>query len=152
MPNELSAKVVFQEKVRFTGQARSEPPVVIDYLPPLGDGAGLMPLELLLLSLAGCSGQTVIGLLRMMEQPVQGLEVKACGQRRDEHPTIFTSIGLEFVVHGADIDPALVSRAIALSEERYSPIWDMLKVGTTITSSFRLIEGNPINSKEFVFF
>jgi putative redox protein len=152
MPNELSAKVILQENVRFTGQVRSEPPVVIDYAAPSGDGAGLMPLELLLLSLAGCSGQTVIGLLHMMEQPVQGLEVEACGQRQDEHPTIFTSIGLEFVVHGADIDPALVARAIALSEERYSPIWAMLKVGTTITSSFRLVESNPINSKEFVFF
>jgi putative redox protein len=145
MPNELSAKVVFQEKVRFAGQVRSKPPAVIDYLPPLSHGAGLMPLELLLLSLAGCSGQTVIGLLRMMEQPVQGLEVKACGQCRHERPTIFTSIGLEFVVHGADIDPALVARAMALAEERYGPVWAMLKAGTKITSSFRIIERIPIN-------
>lgn len=87
----------------------------------------------------------MIGLLRMMEQPVQGLEVKACGQRRDEHPTIFTSIGLEFVVHGADIDPALVARAMALSEERYGPVWAMLKAGTKITSSFRIMERIPIN-------
>jgi len=145
MPNELSAKVILQEKVSFTGHVRSEPAIVIDYLPPLGDGAGLMPLELLLLSLAGCSGQTMIGILHMMEQPVQGLEVKACGQRRDEHPTIFTSIGLEFVVHGADIDPALVARAMALAEERYGPVWAMLKAGTKITSSFRIIERIPIN-------
>ena len=94
MPNELSAKVILQEKVSFTGHVRSEPAIVIDYAAPLGEGAGLMPLELLLLSLAGCSGQTMIGILHMMEQPVQGLEVKACGQRRDEQPTIFTSIGL----------------------------------------------------------
>lgn len=140
MSNELSAKVNLQHKVRFIGQARSEPPVVIDYLPPLGDGVGLMPLELLLLSLAGCSGQTLITLLHRMEQPVYGLEVQAHGQQQNEHPTTFTRIELEFVVHGADIDPAVIARAIALSEERFSPVWAMLKTGTVITSSFQIIE------------
>jgi putative redox protein len=92
MANELLARVILQEKVRLTGHTRSESPIVIDYLPPLGDGAGWMPLELLLLSLAGCSGQTLIAILRKMEQPVRGLEVHARGQRRDEHPTSFTFI------------------------------------------------------------
>jgi putative redox protein len=140
MTNELLARVVLQEKVRLTGHTRSESPVVIDYLPPLGDGAGWMPLELLLLSLAGCSGQTLLTILRKMEQPVRGLEVQAHGQRRDEHPTIFTSITLEFRISGVGIDPAAVARAIALSEERYCPVWAMLKAGTTITSSFQIIE------------
>ena len=140
MSNELSAKVILQHQMRFIGQARSEPPVAIDYLPPLGDGVGLMPLELLLLSLAGGSGQTVIDLLRKMEQPVHGLEVQVRGQRRDEHPTIFTRIELEFIVHGTDVDPAVIARAIELSEERFCPVWAMLKAGTTITSSFQMIE------------
>jgi putative redox protein len=146
MSTELSAKVILQDKVRFTGYAGSQPPVAIDYVPPLGDRAGLMPLELLLISLAGCSGQTVIGILRKMRQPVQGLEVHAWGQRREEHPTIFTSITLEFVVQGADVDPAAVGRAIALSEERFCPVWAMLKAGTTITSSFKVIEVNRVAS------
>lgn len=146
MSSELSAQVILQEKVRFTGRAGSEQAVVIDYPAPLGDGAGLMPLELLLLSLAGCSGQPVLVFLRKMEQLVQGLEVHAYGQRREEHPTILTNIALEFVVHGVDLDPALVARAIALSEERYCPIWAMLKTGTKITSSFKVIEDNAVTS------
>ncbi len=143
MSNELSANVILQEKVRFIGHAGEQPPIAIDYLPPLGDRAGLMPLELLLLSLAGCSGATVISLLRRMEQPVQGLEVYARGQRQEEYPTIFTQIELEFVVSGVDVDPTVVAKAIALSEERYCPVWAMLKAGTTITSATRIIQANP---------
>jgi putative redox protein len=139
MSDQLSASVILQEKVRFIGHAGEQPPVVIDYLPPLGDRAGLMPLELLLLSLAGCSGATVIALLRRMEQPVQGLEVHARGCRREEHPTIFTQIELEFVIAGPAVDPAMVAKAIALSEERYCPVWAMLKPGTKITSSTRFV-------------
>jgi putative redox protein len=115
----------------------------------LSEGAGQIPLELLLLSLAGCSGQAVIGIMHWMEQPVASLEVKARGQRRDEYPTIFPSIELEFAVHGADIDPALVARAIKLSEERYCPVWTMLKAGTKIIPSFRIIESNPVPYLEY---
>lgn len=140
MANELSTQVVLQEKVRLTGHTRSESPIVVDYLPPLGDGAGWMPLELLLVSLASCSGQTLITILRKMEQPVRGLAVQARGQRRDEHPTIFTSITLEFNISGVGIDPAVVARAIALSEERFCPVWAMLKAGTPIKSSFYITE------------
>jgi putative redox protein len=149
MPNELSAKVILHEKVQFAGQAGAQPPLTIDYSPPLSEGAGQIPLELLLLSLAGCSGQAVIGILHWMEQPVASLEVKAWGQRRDEYPTIFPSIELEFAVHGADIDPALVARAIKLSEERYCPVWTMLKAGTKIIPSFRIIESNPVPYLEY---
>ena len=47
------------QKVQFTGVARSNPAITMDYTPPLGDGQGYMPLELLLMSLATCSGATV---------------------------------------------------------------------------------------------
>jgi putative redox protein len=146
MSNQLSAQVSFQEKMHFTGWASFEQTVAIDYSPPFGEGAGFMPLELLLLSLAGCSGQTLISLLRTMEQSVCGLEVRAQGQRQAEHPTVFTIINLEFIVRGADLDPAVVAKAIALSEDRFCPVWAMLKGGVTITASFQVIdvEASPV--------
>lgn len=39
--------------------ARGRWPIVFDFAPPLGDGQGCNGLELLLMSLAGCSGTTV---------------------------------------------------------------------------------------------
>ena len=140
MSNQLSAQVVFQEKMHFTDCTDSKQIVSLNYSPSLGNGADLKPLELLLVSLASCSSQAVIGILHTMEQSVMGLEVRAQGQRRKEQPTIFTAINLEFIVRGADIDPDVVAKAIALSEDRFCPVWAMLKAGTTITSSFQIIE------------
>ena len=73
-------------------------------------------------------------------QPVTGVEVTVRGQRRDEHPTVITSIELEFVVHG-DVDPARVEHALKLSEAQICPVWAMLKVGTPITSSYNVVTG-----------
>jgi putative redox protein len=100
----------------------------------------MTPLRLLLASLAGCSGSSVAALLRRDGQPVERVEVTACGQRRDEHPTVITEIDLAFVVHG-DVDPARVEHALRLSEAQICPVWAMLKAGTPVSSSFTVVTG-----------
>ncbi|RPH59050.1 MAG: hypothetical protein EHM89_11380, partial [Acidobacteria bacterium] len=70
--------------------------------------AGVTPMELLLASLAACTGSVVASLLARLHQPVAGVEVEARGVRRDEHPTIFANIALEFVVRGRGVEPAAV--------------------------------------------
>ena len=52
------------QKVQFTGVSRSNPPITFDYDPPLGDGQGYTGLEMLLMSLAACSGTSIVALLR----------------------------------------------------------------------------------------
>jgi putative redox protein len=116
--------------------------ITMDYPLP-GDTdppAGLTPLRTLLASLAACSATSLSMLLRKRDQPLEHVEVTARGQRRDEHPTIITAIDLEFTVHGKGIDPEVVAHALTLSEERICPVWAMLKVGTPITASFRIVE------------
>ncbi|HOX47375.1 MAG TPA: OsmC family protein [Myxococcota bacterium] len=116
--------------------------LVADY--PLQTGvaaAGLKPMELLLASLATCAGSVVALLLDRMKQPVARLEVDVRGSRRDEHPTVFTEISLEFAIHGAGVDPSAVEKAIAQADEKLCPVWAMLKPGTSITTSYRTSEG-----------
>jgi putative redox protein len=124
----------------FTGQGHLPITLPIDYVPPLGDDRGFMPLEMLLISLAGCSGASVALLLGRAGQDVAGLEVSASAERRTEHPTVFTSIQLEFRIKGAGLDPAAVAKAIRVSEERFCPVWAMLKPGVPITTSVVLQE------------
>ena len=85
MPTELSVHAHLVGKIRLEGTAHTGDSVNIDYPAPIGEDQGLMPLELLLLSLAGCSGHTVLLLLRKMHQPIESLAVEAVGTRRDEH-------------------------------------------------------------------
>ncbi len=141
MPSELSVHAVQKGPMEFAiGDGQHE--VTIDYPLPgsNGDLRGMTPLRLLLASLAGCSGSSVAALLRRDAQPVTGVEVTVRGQRRDEHPTVITSIELEFVVHG-DVDPARVEHALKLSEAQICPVWAMLKAGTPITSSYNVVTG-----------
>ena len=141
MPSELSVHAVQQGPMEFA-ISDGEHEVTIDYPLPGSEGElkGMTPLRLLLASLAGCSGSSVAALLRRDGQPVTGVEVTARGQRRDEHPTVITSIELEFVVKGA-VDPARVEHALKLSEAQICPVWAMLETGTPISSGYRVVSG-----------
>jgi len=118
MPSELTVHAVQQGPMEFA-LSDGEHEVTIDYPLPGSDGdlKGMTPLRLLLASLAGCSGSSIAVLLRRDGQPVKRVEVTARGQRRDEHPTVMTSIDLEFAVYGA-VDPARVEHALATDRSR----------------------------------
>lgn len=142
MTDQLEVSVTLaSEKVQFTGVAQSNPAITIDYVPPLGDGQGYMPLELLLISLAACSGSTVATLLRRVGKSVAGLEVKASGVRRQLHPTSFERILLEFRLTSADATGADLKKAIQISEETVCPVWAMLKNNVEIGWEYRISAG-----------
>src|SRR5689334_2127804 len=129
MPKEHTAHVVLQEGMRFTGAADSGYAISLDETAE--SGAGVTPVEMVLIGLAGCCAMDVISILRKQRQPVRGLEVRAHGERRDEPPRIFTTIALEFIVHGTGVAPAKLERAIELTAARYCPVWGMLRTSAT---------------------
>jgi putative redox protein len=135
MTTELAASVRLQEGMHFVGSVPAGHEIDLDSTLNLGPS----PMENVLLSLAGCSAMDVIAILRKQRQPVEGLEVHIRGQRRDEHPTVFTEIQIEYVVHGENVATAAVERAIELSRDRYCPVWAMLGQSVTITPRFRVV-------------
>ncbi len=138
MASELTVQAVHQGGMCFSTTAGSHT-VCLDY--PLGPGetgAGPTPLQMLLGSLAVCSGSTLVLVLGRMKQTVTGLQVTARGQRRDEHPTVLTEIALEFSLSGAGLDAGSVARALAIAEEQLCPVWAMLKGSTPVTASFNI--------------
>jgi len=140
MGNQLEVSVdLTNQKVQFTGVARTNPAIIIDCLPPLGDGQGYTPLELLLISLASCSGTTVLTLLRKMKRNISGLKVNVKGIRREQPPTSFQTITLEFVISAEDVQSSEVENAIKLTEETYCPVWTMLKNNVEVITEFRIV-------------
>jgi putative redox protein len=140
MPSELSVHATHHGEMRVTATTRDFA-LNMDYpVKPGEKGTGLRPLEVLLASLAGCSVNTLVVLLRRTEQPVRGIEVDARGIRSDGHPTVLTDISLEFVVRGRGVDAGAVERALLSTEQYMCPVWAMLKGGPRITSSYRIEE------------
>jgi putative redox protein len=138
---ELSAIVELQEKVRFLGRGHGDQAVLIDYPPPLGDDAGLRGgLQLLLMSLAACMGQTAVPLMRKMRLPLTGCTVEARASRREEHPSVLTEIRLLVTVTGRGLDPAAVRKAVDLAKDSYCPVHAMLQGSTPITTDVRVVE------------
>jgi len=99
---------------------------------------GPTPLTMLLASLAACSLNSVMAVLKRMHEPVSGLGVEAHATRSTEHPTVLKEITLEFTVKGEGVDAAAVARALQLSERRLCPVWNMLKASTTISVGYHL--------------
>ena len=139
MTTNMTACVTFDEGLAFTATADSGHEVQLDAAAPQGRNKGFRPMELVLASLAGCSAMDVFSILQKKRQQVYSLQVRAHGQRQDEHPKAFTAIALDFQVTGDNVDPDAVARAIALAEERYCSVWAMLKPSVAITASFEVV-------------
>jgi putative redox protein len=137
-PLEVSVNSTNQ-RLGYTGALRSHPAIPIDYIPPFGDGQGYTPLEMLLMSLGACSGGTIGLLLRKMGKTVTAIKVNAKGTRRDQHPTSFTTIHLEFIVTSADVKDADMQKSIKLAEESVCPVWAMVKGNAEIVTQYKII-------------
>jgi len=138
MPTELEIVADYEGGMKLTA-GDGEHSVTVDY--PLEAGAevaGLTPLKLLLVSLACCAGNTVPLLLARRGTPVRELRITARGQRRDEHPSVFTSIEVDFLFRGENLDPVSVEHCIALADEKICPVWAMLRASTPIVTSYRI--------------
>ena len=134
------AKVVWKNGLAFEGTGGSGLTVSLDTIAEEGGGTGFSPIELTLVSLAGCTAMDVISILKKKRQDVTGFEVRAHGLRADDHPKIYTDITLEYVVRGHGVDPKAIERAIELSETKYCSVAGMLKKAANITTTFRVQE------------
>lgn len=97
-------------------------------------------MELILVGLGGCTAMDVLSILRKKRQEVTAYEVKLDAQQASEHPHVFTHITIRHIVHGRNVRPEAVARAIELSETKYCPAQAMLEHVAEIESAFEIIE------------
>lgn len=137
-------KVVLRDGMHFEGYgypAGDEFTVQMDAAGEFGgQGKGVRPQSLLLVSLAGCTAMDTISILRKKRQAVAGLEVRVRAEKAEEHPKVYTAIHLHYVVTGTGVDPAAVERAIELSMDKYCPVAGLLKDAVPIENTFEIIE------------
>ena len=100
----------------------------------------MRPMELVLVGLAGCTGMDVISILEKKRESVTGLTVRVTGVQREQYPTRWETIHVEYEFTGRGVQTASVERAIELSEEKYCAVRGSLTPDIEFTSSYRLVE------------
>ncbi len=141
MTETLSGVVRLLEGTAFEAVSGSGHALTLDGRPEHGGAdRGASPMELVLLALGGCTGMTVLDMLRRRRQDVRGYEIRVEGEQAAAHPRIFRRIDVEHRIRGRDLDPAIVRRAIELAATRYCPVMAMLGRVATIDESYRLID------------
>ena len=138
----MKATVTCTEGLLFTGRADSGHTVVMDGAKTAGGSESApKPSELLLLSLAGCTGMDVISILRKKRQAVTSLEVSVSGEQREGYPASFPALKVTYTVRGDSVDPDAVRRAIELSEEKYCSVGGTIREQVEISSDFEIVAG-----------
>ncbi|MBI5809526.1 MAG: OsmC family protein [Ignavibacteriales bacterium] len=105
-----------------------------------GSDAGIRPKELLLISLAGCTGSDVAVILQKKKVKLDDFEMNIEAEQQETHPQVFTKIHLEYVFYGKNIPKEAVERAIELSQKTYCSVTAMLQKAVEITHSYRIEE------------
>ena len=101
---------------------------------------GVSPMEVVLLGLGGCTGIDVISTLRKMRQDVTAYAIRVRGERRDDHPRIYTHIVVDHDLHGRNLKESSVRRAIELSAETYCSVSAILAATATLEITYRLTD------------
>jgi putative redox protein len=137
----MKATVKWRGGMAFEGTTGSGHTVNVDGPPDLGgEDSGPRPMELMLLSLASCSGVDVVHILRKGRHAVEDCTVEVSGERAEEPPKVFTRIHLHYRVSGKGLREAVVRRAVELSAEKYCSASIMLGKAAEITHDFELLD------------
>lgn len=137
----MQAKVNWQKGMTFEGTADSGFSIQMDAKKEVGgEGKGFIPMELMALSLAGCTAMDVISILKKKRQDVTDFEVRVDADRAEEHPKVFTRARIDYLVTGHNVDEKAVLRAIQLTAERYCPAQAMLGQVFLIDLRYQIFE------------
>ncbi|CAI1235502.1 OsmC-like protein [Serratia plymuthica] len=131
----MQARVKWVEGLTFLGESASGHQVLMDG--NAGDKAP-SPMEMVLMSVGGCSAIDVVSILEKGRNDVRDCEVKLTSERREEVPRVFTHINLHFIVTGKDLTDNIVERAVNLSAEKYCSVSLMLNKAASVTHSFEI--------------
>ena len=132
------------EGLTFLGRAKSKHWVAMDGPETFGGSeAASRPMELFLISLAGCTGADVASLLKKMRVKYDKFEIHVDSERAEEHPKIYTKISLKYILWGKDLEAEKekIEKSIDLSQNKYCSVSAMIRAANIpLEYSYELLE------------
>jgi len=135
----MASKVSWKGRgLEFDGSAGSDAHVSLASGMDVGV-SGFRPMELMGVSLAGCTAMDVLSILKKKKQDVVDFEVLVHTRSAEEHPHVWEWVQIEYVVTGRNIDPMAVERSMQLSAEKYCPAQSMIRKAVDIELTYRIV-------------
>lgn len=110
------------------------------WMGPYADQPGIGPMQLLLVALAGCTGEDIVSILQKKRAGLTDLQIKVRGKRAADYPRIWTDIEITYLLWGEGLRPKDVEQAIQLSEEKYCSVSQMLRKSAKMSTTYRIYQ------------
>ena len=137
----MTAKITWLGERAFLGESGSGHAVVMDGAPGAGGrNIGFRPMEMMLLGLGGCTAFDVVMILERSRQKVTGCEIALEGERAETDPKVYTRVKLVFTLKGHELKPAVVERAIRMSEEKYCSASAMFQHTAEFETEWKIVD------------
>ena len=119
--------VTFKGPMAFEGLSESGHRIIMDASEEVGgENRGVRPMELVLLSLGGCTGMDVVSILRKMRVTYTAFEIEIDADRVLTHPKVYERLMLRYRLEGDRASSDQIIRAVKLSQEKYCSVSAML--------------------------
>jgi len=119
--------VTFKGPMAFEGLSESGHRIIMDASEEVGgENRGVRPMELVLLSLGGCTGMDVVSILRKMRVTYTSFEIELDADRVLTHPKVYERLVLRYRLEGDRASSDQIIRAVKLSQEKYCSVSAML--------------------------
>jgi len=108
--------------------------VIMDALPLVGgNDEGARPKELMLASLAGCTGMDVVSILKKMRVEPEYFNIKVEAEMTEEHPKHYTAMHIIYEFKGEGLELEKLQKAVKLSQDQYCGVSTAYRKAMEIT-------------------
>ncbi len=105
-----------------------------------GKDSGARPMELVLVSLMGCTSMDVVSILRKMKVTDYEYYMEVESEKSDEHPKVFTKIHLIYNFAGKNLPKDKIEKAVELSQDKYCSVSAMLRATVDLSYDINYVE------------
>jgi putative redox protein len=137
--SQVRVKLGHVEGLKFSAELQDDRKIELNSAKDMGPA--FTPMELFLVSVAGCTAMDVQWIMDKQRQKVDSFEISISGTRREEDPKYYETIDLEYTFHGYELRKDAVDRAIRLSQEEYCSVRAMLKDVVKLNITYTIANG-----------
>jgi putative redox protein len=114
--------------------------VTMDALPVVGgNDEGARPKELMLASLAGCTGMDVVSILKKMRVEPEYFNIRVEAEMTEEHPKHYTAMHIIYEFKGENLDMEKLQKAVNLSQDQYCGVSAAYRKAMQITQEIVIL-------------